>query len=174
MNETDREKFSEAVTGLLLNDGRDVTKPLLNVWWAALHDHDLKDIQKAILEYVKDPECGRYPVKTQDIIRRITGTGDERARAQWVDVMQQIASTGSYGSPEFTETTTVDTIESFGGWRYLCSMSAYELERLERTFIERYKSIERGETQIKLCKPQRVMGDVHQLAEQKSIGSDQG
>ena len=61
MRDSDRREFGETLRALLEIHGRTATAAVLSLWWQALLQYDLAEVQAAMSAYLADPVAGRYP-----------------------------------------------------------------------------------------------------------------
>lgn len=74
MTPSDRQEFATIMYQLFSIYRQEVTKLVLDAWWAALQEYDLKTIARAATLHHKDPKQGRFPPMVADIVRHITET----------------------------------------------------------------------------------------------------
>ena len=69
-------------------------------------------------------------------------TGDEA----WGEVMEQLASTGAWGEPDFKDEITAKAIKNLG-WAELCKMDLSQLDIIRAQFRNLYNNLKNREKQ---------------------------
>lgn len=69
----DKKRFAELMTAVGEYYGKDVSAPVLRLWWNALENYSDDDVSKALESHIGDTESGQFIPKIADIKRAIDG-----------------------------------------------------------------------------------------------------
>ena len=141
--------FQQLLTDVLGFYGQTTSPFALSVWWEACKAIDLPTIRNAFTAYAMDPARGHFAPKPADLIRAIRGTSDERSTAAWSNLLGQVRSMGSYGSPSIDAATQAG-LDAIGGWYTLCRSDQSSLTFLQRQFADGYAREESSQERAKL------------------------
>ncbi len=79
MRDSDKKAFAGLMAGVATNYGRDITPELLDVFWAALADHGMEAVTRAINAHVR---VSRFMPTVADVLERLAfGAGQARPGA---------------------------------------------------------------------------------------------
>jgi hypothetical protein len=118
-----------------------LSETLTEIYWQALKDYPLDQIQQALTQHISDPDTGQYFPKPADVIRRITGSAHEEAQAAWVNVEYAIRRFGTYESVAFDDALIHSVIKTLGGWSRLCEDNHKTLTQTAKQFHQQYKQL---------------------------------
>lgn len=149
MTPSDRSAFTELLTDVLGFYGQTTSPFALSVWWGACKGMELPVIRNAFTAYAMDPSRGHFAPKPADLIRAVRGSSEERATLAWSDLIGQVRSVGSYGSPTLDASMRAG-LDAIGGWHALCRSEEKSLSFLQRQFAEAYAHGEAAEERLKL------------------------
>lgn len=156
MQLTDRKDFQRLVTDVLAYYRQDVSKFVLDVWWAACERFDLDQVRKAMTAHATDPEAGRFCPKVADVVRNLAGTATDRAQLAWGKVHEAMSAVGAYQDVVFDDPAIHAVVEDLGGWPKVCRTEVKELSYLQHRFTESYRAYAgRGAFDY----PRRLAGD---------------
>ncbi len=148
MNKQDKNKFLELFTGLCEVKNKNFSQVLLSVYFEALKEYSIEDIEKSINNAIK---FGKFPVIPQpaELIEYITGGSqsiEDRATIQASIVLRSIRRIGGYTSICFDDSVTNAVIEqAFSGWFKLCSELKESDEKwFLKDFAKIYQSFSRN------------------------------
>lgn len=101
-------------------------------WLAMLHDYPLEQVIPAMRAALRKKIYGR---PTPDVVITELEGGDIHSRSllAWSEVMRAIRLVGLYNSVEFSSPVVAGAVRRIG-WRKLCSLNDYELEKLQADF----------------------------------------
>jgi hypothetical protein len=137
----DKREFATIMEATMAVYGREVTKPVMQLYWSALIEYDMPAVRKAFGAWIKNPDAGQFPPKPADIIRMIDGATGDRAMVTWSKVDKAIRMVGHYQSVAFDDPIIHRVIDEMGGWRKLASLpSNKDLEFASLEFIKRYRA----------------------------------
>lgn len=145
MVESDKQKFRELMVGVGELYGKEVTKPLLKIYFGSLSALSLEDVESGITKHSSDTYHGSFMPKPADIIRQIElfkPSVDERAELAWMQVTNKIRLKGAYGNLKIKDKQAMAAVKNLGTWQSLCHTDADKLQWKKKEFIEIYKTFE--------------------------------
>lgn len=151
MQETDKNSFHELMLGAGELYGKEITKPLLRIYFNALEDLTIEQVTHAFSAHIKSTDqAGTFFPKPADLIRQITGSVKEqqqlvedRAEMAWACIEREISRIGSYGTLELEDKQAIAAVKSIGGWRQLCMSTYDQLVWKKKEFMSAYDTYER-------------------------------
>lgn len=151
MTEHDRERFAQLMAGLCEYYDRKVSQAIMDLYWSALRQYDVEEIQSAAAAHIQDPDRGRFMPKIADFVMAIAGSADEAAAIAWDAVLHQ----------RETDEPARAAIASMGGWtKAIGRQPEDQLAFIARDFQLRYKGYRRRQLAdvqplLKLAKSER-------------------
>lgn len=188
----DKKPFAEIMQATMAIYSKDVTKPVMALYWAALIEYDLAAVSRAFEFWIKNPDQGQFAPKPADIIRMIDGATGDRAMVTWSKVDKAVRMVGHYQSVAFDDPIIHRVIDEMGGWRKLASLpSNKDLEFAGIDFVKRYRAYalaggvgneypayligeseaENGGRGFRDCDPVQLVGDHRKASEVARLGS---
>ena len=171
MQEHDKVKFSVMMNAAGEVYSKEITKPLLRLYFDALSQMTIQQAESAMMAHMRDPSAGQYFPKPADIIRQITGTEkqqaiavEDRASMAWACIEREIRRIGSYGALELDDKQALAAVKAIGGWKSICASTTEELTWKRKEFIGSYATYER--TPIEML-PSKLPGLI-ELSEHKT------
>jgi hypothetical protein len=151
MQETDKNSFHELMLGAGELYGKEITKPLLRIYFNALEDLTMEQVTHAFSAHIKSTDqAGTFFPKPADLIRQITGAVKEqqqlvedRAEMAWACIEREISRIGSYGTLELDDKQAIAAVKAIGGWRALCMCTYDQLVWKKKEFFSSYDCYER-------------------------------
>lgn len=141
----DKKQFAEILRATLDIYGKDISVPVMQLWWAALIEFSIEEVRGGLSRYVRSADHGTFPPKPADVIRMIEGSSGDRGMIAWAKVREAVARVGGYQSVAFDDSIIHAVIEDMGGWPQLCSMDKDEQHFRAADFSKRYRTYaERG------------------------------
>lgn len=171
MQEQDKAKFQEVMLGAGEVYSREITKPLLKIYFTTLIEFSIEQVSQAFFNHMKgtDNSSTFFP-KPADIVKQIRGTSDDqkqsvedRALIAWSCIQNEIRRVGSYGSLELEDKQALAAVKAIGGWHTLTMATYDEMTWKKKDFIRAYDCYERVDVE-KL--PESLPG-IHELREHK-------
>lgn len=147
-NRSDKERFAAAYAGVAEVQGRTVTKAAMSIFFSAVKQYDIEDVEAAFTAHLLDPDHGRFLPTPADIERHIGGDSKSRGIAAWNRVLDAISAHGRTASVIF-DAKTMRAVQTMGGWEYLCS-SDEDQKWLEKRFVEHYSAAREKDAPAKL------------------------
>ena len=171
MNNKDKFKFHELMTGIGEAYGKEITKPLLTIYFSSLANYTIVQVSESINKHLVDTKSGQYFPKPADIVRNISGasiSAEDRALTAWMAVEAAISSVGSYGTLKLKDKQAMMAVKAIGSWQQLCATDREKLAFKRQEFMANYKALEN--TPIEML-PDSLAG-IAELANQrnKSVG----
>ena len=145
MNDNDKRKFHEIMTGTGEAYGKEITKPLLTIYFSALGDYTIDQVSQSINKHLVDTRNGQYFPKPADIVRNIAGASistEDRAMAAWMAVEAAISSVGSYGTLKLEDKQAMMAVKAIGSWQQLCATDRDKMAFKRQEFIANYRALE--------------------------------
>jgi hypothetical protein len=148
MDNSNKKEFSELMQGTGLMYNKEVTNPLLTVYFNALAGFSIDEVRHGLSKHALDPQQGSFFPKPADIARHIASVDapaanvNDRAEMGWADMLQKMSSIGPYKNITSDDPQVLATVKSLGGWPRLCEVTDTELPWKKKEFIGNYKSLE--------------------------------
>jgi len=146
MIESDKVEFKMLMVGVGELYGKEITKPLMRIYFSSLANYSLDDVERGISQHTMDSKHGSFFPKPADIVRHLQ-TGDlsaeNKAELAWAQVMREIRVTGSYGSLKLDDRQAMAAVKSLCSWEQLCSSTVDEMTWKKKEFISMYETYEK-------------------------------
>lgn len=156
MKPSDSGAFAQLLTDVMATYRQDVSRFILDVWWAACQPFTMEQFRKAVNSHLTDADRGQFAPKIADIVRILAGTRTERSMLAWGKVQEAMGSVGAYTDVVFDDPAIHATVEDLGGWPKVCRHPSEELGYLQHRFCEGHKAYTGRD---KFEYPRRLMGD---------------
>jgi hypothetical protein len=140
MNEGDKTKFQQHLTGVMSFYRQDVSPFALSVWWLACKAFDFEQVSMALTAHAMDADRGQFAPKPADIVRQLGGTSTDKAMIAWGKAYEAISTVGAYTDVVFDDPAIHAAIEDLGGWMNFCRGQTSELSYLQHRFTESYRA----------------------------------
>lgn len=140
MNEIDKARFQQHLTGVMSFYRQDASPFALSVWWLACKAFDFEQVSKALTGHAMDPDRGQFAPKPADIVRQLGGTSTDKAAVAWGKAYEAAARVGAYTDVVFDDPVIHATIQDLGGWVKFCRTETEELSYLQHRFTESYRA----------------------------------
>ena len=138
MKTADMPKFTLMLASLGELYGKAISVFLTELYWQALKDFELQDVEKALQAHIHNPDCGQYFPKPADVVRFIEGSGETKALLAWAIVEKAMYQVGGYQTVVFDDRLIHAVLEDMGGWVKLCSTTFEALPFRANEFQKRY------------------------------------
>lgn len=153
--------------------GREVTQPMAAIYFSALANVSIEQVQAAMMAHMQNPDSGQFFPKPADLIKQITGTTkqqdaaiEDRAAVAWACIERDIRRIGSYGTLKLDDKQALATIKAMGGWQSICQTETSKMEWKRKEFIRMYETFERTPLE---ALPSSLPGRI-ELSEVKAAG----
>ena len=150
MQEQDKAAFRDMMMAAGEVYGREITKPLLQMHFAALAHASIEQVQNAMMAHMQNPDSGQFFPKPADLIKQMTGTTkqqdaviEDRAAIAWACIEQDIRRIGSYGTLKLDDKQAMAAVKAMGGWQSICQTETGKMEWKRKEFIRMYETFER-------------------------------
>ncbi len=145
MKDLDKVDFHELMIGAGETFGKDITKPLLRIYFNSLEKFTIEQVTIAISKHLQDPKHGSYFPKPADLIRQMVVPGpsvQDRAELGWMSVVNAISSIGSYGNLKLEDKQALAAVRNLGSWKGLCQTDMKNMDFKKREFMAAYQALE--------------------------------
>ena len=150
MQEQDKAAFRDMMMAAGEVYGREITKPLLQMYFAALSQCGIDQVHGAMMAHMQNPDSGQFFPKPADLIRQISGTSkqqeaaiEDKASMAWACIERDIRRIGSYGTLKMDDKQALAAVKAIGGWQSLCQTETSKMEWKRKEFIRMYETFER-------------------------------
>jgi hypothetical protein len=150
MQEQDKAAFRDMMMAAGEVYGREITKPLLQMHFAALSHASIEQVQSAMMSHIQNPDSGQFFPKPADLIRQMTGTTkqqesviEDRAAIAWACIERDIRRIGSYGTLKLDDKQAMAAVKAMGGWQSICQTETSKMEWKRKEFVRMYETFER-------------------------------
>ncbi|HSW65051.1 MAG TPA: DUF6475 domain-containing protein [Dissulfurispiraceae bacterium] len=142
MQQRDEVKFAElmAVLAEVYDDGRPPSKLKMEVYFRALEQFDIGDIESAVKGLIYNRTTASFP-KPAELIQEIRGTVSNQATMAWLDVLETVKRVGHYQSVKFSDPVIHSVIGVMGGWPQLAGEMLVDDEKWKQREFERLYEI---------------------------------
>ena len=130
--------------------GREVTQPMAAIYFSALENASIEQVQEAMMAHMQNPDSGQFFPKPADLIKQMTGTTkqqdaaiEDRAAIAWACIERDIRRIGSYGTLKLDDKQALATVKAMGGWQSICQTETSKMEWKRKEFIRMYEAFER-------------------------------
>ena len=139
MNPADQSEFRTCLTAAYALYGKELTAPVLSMWWAALKPYDLAAVRDALSRHAVNPDNGQFLPKPADVVRLIDGGTADGALIAWAKLERAIKRVGTYRSVVFDDALIHRCVADMGGWVELGGkdVEAWDFER--NRFVTLYR-----------------------------------
>ena len=138
MTNEDKNEFTEVLVTASFVATKDITKPMLKIYFELLEDLDINDIKAAVKKHCQTSVFYPKPADIRAIINANKPKIEDKALLAWNHIERSISKLGGYRSLTLTDRVSAKSLDSVGGWQRICSMSYKELEFKKRDFIKTY------------------------------------
>jgi len=130
--------------------GREVTQPMAAIYFSALANVSIEQVQEAMMAHMQNPDSGQFFPKPADLIKQMTGTTkqqdaaiEDKAAIAWACIDRDIRRIGSYGTLKLEDKQALATVKAMGGWQSICQTETSKMEWKRKEFIRMYETFER-------------------------------
>ena len=130
--------------------GREVTQPMAAIYFSALANVSIEQVQEAMMAHMQNPDSGQFFPKPADLIKQMTGTTkqqdaaiEDKAAIAWACIERDIRRIGSYGTLKLEDKQALATVKAMGGWQSICQTETSKMEWKRKEFIRMYETFER-------------------------------
>lgn len=145
MIESDKQQFRELMVGVGELYGKDITKPLLRIYFGSLAKFTIEQVEHGITQHTMDAKHGTFMPKPADIVRQLEAdqpSTEDRAELAWMTIEKKMSSIGAYGSLKLDDLQALAAVKSLGSWKDLCHTDMDKLQWKRKEFIAAYANFE--------------------------------
>ncbi len=145
MDEKDKARFCQLLVTTAELFEKDLSTPILNLYFTALKDFSINQIERALGKVVVSCKFFPKPVEIIELIGGGPGQLEDIAQVQADLVVNAIRKIGSYQSVMFRDPATIAVIQqSFGGWIKAClELMETNTKWFRKDFISAYQAYSR-------------------------------
>lgn len=146
MLDSDKNEFKVLMVGIGELYNKEITKPLMRIYFSALTNYSLQDIENGINAHTMDSKHGSFFPKPADIVRHLQTdemSTENKAELAWAQVIREIRRTGSYGTLKLDDKQAVAAVKALGSWQQLCNSTEKEMTWKKKEFISIYETYEK-------------------------------
>ncbi len=140
MIDADRLAFARLIAGVYELYGKDISEPVLGMWWEAMRGLELGAVRGALNRHAMNPDAGMFLPKPADVIRELGGTSQDASLLAWSRTVEAVRSIGSWESVKFDDPIINRVIVDLGGWIWLCAQTEREWPFVEKRFRDAYRA----------------------------------
>ncbi len=137
MKDKEKAEFGARILGIGLIYEKDISKPVIDLYWLALRDLELSQVEKALQAHLKDPDAGRFMPKPADVRRHACRPG-KTGQIAWAEVQRALVKYNTYDSVQFADGTINQVIKDMGGWVWLSNQMDSEEPWTQKEFEKLY------------------------------------
>jgi hypothetical protein len=138
MEEKDKPEFGAKILGIGLMYDKQVTKVVVDLYWEALKDLTISQVDVAMAIHVRDHESGRFMPKPADLRKHVCRP-EKTSVIAWRQVEDTYCKFNYYNSVQFEDGTINAVIKDMGGWLHFCSLNLDE-PWTQKEFERRYNA----------------------------------
>ena len=151
MLDSDKSNFHELMVGMGELYNKEITKPLLRIYFNALEGLTIDQVSLALSKHTvsADASSSFFP-KPGDLVRQLEGTPkqaqqliEDRAAMAWSCIENAISRIGSYGTLKLEDKQALAAVKAIGGWKSVCACTYDQLVWKQKEFIRAYDCYER-------------------------------
>jgi hypothetical protein len=142
MNSVDGERFRNLMLGMADNFRDSISREGMRLRWEMLKQYTIEQVEQAGLQIMKSRKFTKMP-PVAEFIDAIEGERvpiELQAEQQWNEIISQIRSVGSYGTPVFRDPATKALIGRRFSWQNLCQSTENDLRFFRKEFIAAYST----------------------------------
>lgn len=160
MNNEDKKEFARIMTASSEVFGKQITKPLLSVYFESLSNFTIEQVKSAFSKHLLAGKFFPKPADIAELLKENELSIEDRALLAWSEVENAIKRTGSWGSPVFTDPITPAAVGQLGSWSDLCMTTIDNLAWKQKEFLRAFELFEKTPQEYLPC---HVKGkiDVH-------------
>ncbi len=143
MDDSDKKRFSQIITGLAEDCSAQITSAGLFMRFEALKQFTIGQVESAVIRVMKSNVYTKMPT-TGTILNAIQGAVGDRAEYQYTVVLRAIRQLGNSGHPKFKDPITQAIVDTRFGWSKICGILDKDMEFFARDFKSAYVTYEKS------------------------------
>jgi hypothetical protein len=144
MKTEDKKEFAGIMMAMGENFNAKITKEGLKIRFEALAEFTIEQVKCACMELVKNRVYPGMPttgeIRAAMVECQKQATVEDIAMVRLNEIMGQIRSVGSYGSPVWGDPIVTDLLSRRWRWASLCEMTEKEHKWFAKEFVEAYRA----------------------------------
>ncbi len=128
--------------GLCEYFGCEFSETLLDIYFRALADMDIEQVETAAMKAVQS--CKFFP-KIVELRELLDGGAEERALVGWETLQRAVQQYGPYKSVMFADPRIARTVDAMGGWVEVNSWHTDEIKYRRAEFLKIYQAARSAE-----------------------------
>lgn len=143
MNESDKKHFQSIMVGAGELYSKEITKPLLQIYFQALQSYGIDQISSAFTAHMVDTKHGTFMPKPADLVRLIDADKpkpDDKARIAWMAIRDSFSGYYPKGF-KLEDKIAMAAMKSIGGRSAVGMCDNSKIGFLEKQFIDSYKTL---------------------------------
>lgn len=161
----DMKRFAVCMASLGESVDKIAGKLKVEVYFRALSDFNIEQIEKAAWEIIETRKYSSFP-QVAEIREAIVGNLEDKAILALHELEQAVAKHGFYSTVIFSDKVIHLCVEALGGWETVCNMPQEEWKWSRKEFLKLYQAFTRALQEGKQIKiPERLVGFIEQQNE---------
>jgi len=143
--ESDKDNFELVMVGICETYSKEVTKPLMRLYFTALSSYSIKEVNEGISKHLMDTNHGSFFPKPADIVRHLQLSQistEDKSELAWSQVIREIRTTGSYGTLKLDDKQAMASVKALGSWQQLCGSTETDMTWKKKEFMQIYQTYE--------------------------------
>jgi hypothetical protein len=138
MRDDQKPDFGGRILAIGLMYEKTITKVVIDLYWSALKDLELSEIETALQMHMRDPDKGRFMPKPADL-RGFICRAPKSSVIAWAQVEKAMNKYDAYSTVQFEDGGINAVVKDLGGWPWLCSQNIDE-PWTQKEFERRYEA----------------------------------
>lgn len=140
MKPEDKKRFGAVMNGLGATYGKELTTPLVDLYWRAMEEMTIEQVEAAAAKMLTDQDQKFWPRPADFLKHSGTPSREELALDAWGSLLDAIREHGAYTSVKFDDPALGATVRVLGGWVRLCDTPAEQMHAFTRSaFLKAYE-----------------------------------
>lgn len=139
MQQPEFNDFRSVLQGVYALYGKDLSQPVMDLWWQAMKPFDLPAFKDAMTRHALDPDRGQFLPKPADVVRLVHGGTQDGALVAWAKVDRAVRAVGTYASVVFDDPIVHAVVVDMGGWIGLGQKTEQDWPFVGKEFETRYR-----------------------------------
>ncbi len=159
MTGKDRAAFGKLMAALAEAFSQDVSPAKLDVYFRALGDMSVEQIDAAVWTLIRTRTTATFP-KVAEIREAVHGKVEDQAQLAWVKFIGAVRSHGGYETVSFDNPVIHAIVEREGGWIKVTEYNQEEMKWFAKDFLRMYAAFAPNISQVAI--PDKLMG-IHEF-----------
>lgn len=146
MDDKEKPEFGARILAIGLLYEKQITKVVIDLYWTALRDLELAEIEKALQTHMRDPDKGRFMPKPADLRGHVCKP-EKTSIIAWSQVEDAYCRYNYYATVQFEDGVINAVIKDMGGWPWFCGQNLDE-PWTQKEFERRYNAYKAAGVQL--------------------------